>query len=70
MTTMHGTVKKYFCERDFGFITRDDGADDLFVHVNHLENADFLLSGRKVSFDVEKSPKSGKLQAVNVHVVD
>lgn len=57
-----GTVKFFNSSKGFGFITPDDGAKDLFVHVSAIK--DEIRDGDKVSFDVENSPKG--LNAVNV----
>ena len=62
---MQGTIKK-LTERNFGFITQQDGADDLFFHANSLEGIDFdqLKEGDAVTFEIEKTPNGNA--AVNV----
>lgn len=69
MTTAYGKVKTFFEDRGFGFIDRDDGADNLFFHINAVVNADIVPRGARVSFQIETG-RNGKLQAQNVHVVD
>ncbi len=55
---MQGTIKK-LTERNFGFITPQDGAEDLFFHANSLEGVDFdqLKEGDAITFEIEKTPK-------------
>jgi CspA family cold shock protein len=58
---------KWFNEtKGFGFITRDDGGKDVFVHFSAIKGTGFkkLSEGQKVTFDVEKTPKG--FAAVNV----
>jgi CspA family cold shock protein len=63
-----GTVKWFNEEKRFGFITPDEGGQDLFVHQTGLaDGARSLADGVKVSFDAEEGPKGPK--AVNVKVV-
>jgi CspA family cold shock protein len=69
MTTAFGKVNTFFEDRGFGFIDRDDGADNLFFHINALVNADSVPRGARVSFQIETG-RNGKLQAQNVHIVD
>lgn len=67
-----GTVKWFNPEKGFGFITNDDGSDDVFVHFSAIQSEGFktLNEGDKVQFDVEQDPKnSSKLRAVNVSVI-
>jgi CspA family cold shock protein len=67
-TVATGTVKWFNEEKRFGFITPDEGGQDLFVHQTGLaDGARSLADGVKVSFDSEQGPKGPK--AVNVKVV-
>lgn len=61
-----GQVKWFSIRRGYGFITRDDGGGDVFVHHSGIQGEDFkaLFEGQKVSFDVIEEPKGPK--AVNV----
>ena len=66
-----GTVKWFNAEKGFGFITNDDGSDDVFVHFSAIQSDGYktLDEGQKVTFDTEQDPKnSSKLRAVNVQV--
>lgn len=68
----NGTVKWFNSEKGFGFITNDDGSDDVFVHFSAIQSEGYksLNEGDKVSFDTEQDPKdSRKLRAVNVKVI-
>ena len=55
---MQGTIKK-LTEKNFGFIKREDAADDLFFHANNVEGVEFrdLREGDAVTFEIEKTPK-------------
>lgn len=67
MTT--GIVKFFNTTRGFGFITRDDGDKDVFVHITSVKESglETLEPGQKVTFDVEPDRKGNK--AVNIAVV-
>ena len=65
-----GTVKWFNPEKGYGFISNDEGGEDVFVHFSAIQVDGFktLEEGQKVTFDVESDPKdSRKLRAVNVH---
>lgn len=67
----NGTVKWFNAQKGFGFITNDNGGEDVFVHFSAISSNGFksLDEGQKVTFDVEQDPKdSRKLKAVNVCV--
>ncbi|MDO4637128.1 MAG: cold-shock protein [Lautropia sp.] len=61
-----GTVKWFNDAKGFGFITPDEGGEDLFAHFSSVQSQGFktLKEGQKVSFDVVQGPK-GK-QASNI----
>ena len=61
-----GTVKWFNDAKGYGFITPDDGSEDLFAHFSAINMSGFktLKEGQKVSFDVVQGPK-GK-QASNI----
>ena len=61
-----GTVKWFNDSKGFGFITPDDGGEDLFAHFSAIQMNGFktLKEGQKVSFEVTQGPK-GK-QASNI----
>ena len=63
-----GTVKFFNTTKGFGFIQPDDGATDVFVHISAVERAGMreLVEGQKVSFDLERDKKSGKMSACNL----
>ena len=66
-----GTVKWFNSEKGFGFISNDNGGEDVFVHFSAIEGDGYktLQEGQKVTFDTETDPKnSNKLRAVNVRV--
>ena len=52
--------------KGYGFITPDDGSEDLFAHFSAIQMGGFktLKEGQKVSFEVTQGPK-GK-QASNI----
>jgi cold shock protein len=61
-----GTVKWFSDTKGFGFITPDDGGDELFVHFSSIKVEGYrsLQESQRVSFDETTGPK-GKL-AVDV----
>lgn len=64
-----GTVKWFNAEKGFGFISNDDGGDDVFVHFSAIMSDGFrsLNEGQRVTYETEPDPKnSSKLRAVNV----
>jgi CspA family cold shock protein len=64
-----GTVKWFNAERRYGFIARDGGDEDVFVHVSALETSGLtgLAEGQPVIVDVVKGRKG--LEATRVRLV-
>ncbi len=64
-----GKVKWFNESKGFGFITRDDGQKDCFVHYSAIQGNGFktLKEGDKVEFDVVQGQKG--LQAANVQPI-
>lgn len=61
-----GIVKWFNDAKGFGFITPDDGGEDLFAHFSSIQMTGFktLKEGQRVVYEVIQGPK-GK-QALNI----
>ena len=62
-----GTVKFFNAEKEYGFITRDEGKD-VFVHYSNIQGDGFksLSEGQRVEFDVAPGRKGEEAQNVRV----
>ena len=52
---MNGTVKWFNAEKGYGFISNDEGGEDVFVHFSAIQCDGFktLEEGQKVTFETE-----------------
>jgi CspA family cold shock protein len=64
----NGFVKWFNDSKGFGFITPDEGSEDLFAHFSAIQSNGFksLQEGQRVTFDVTNGAK-GK-QASNIRI--
>lgn len=62
-----GTVKFFNSMKGFGFLTRDDGQPDAFVHISAVERSGLagINEGERYEFDLEVD-RRGKYSAVNL----
>ncbi|MES2905350.1 MAG: cold-shock protein [Pseudomonadota bacterium] len=62
-----GTVKFFNAMKGFGFISRDDGQADAFVHISAVERAGMptINEGDRLEFEIEVD-RRGKYAAVNL----
>ena len=65
-----GTVKFFNSMKGFGFISRDDGQPDAFVHISAVERAGMvsLNEGDRLEFELEVD-RRGKTAAVNLQPI-
>ena len=66
---MTGTVKWFNAQKGYGFISNEEGGEDVFVHFSAIQADGYktLAEGQTVSFETEQDPKdSRKLRAINV----
>lgn len=68
-TSLTGTVKWFSEVKGFGFIAREGGGKDLFVHFSAIQGEGFktLKEGDRVEFEVEEDAKGP--QAAHVVVL-
>jgi len=61
-----GTVKWFNDAKGFGFITPDDGGEDVFAHFSEIQGNGHksLKEKQKVSFEVTRGPKGMKATAI------
>ncbi len=61
-----GTVKWFNDSKGFGFITPDDGGEDLFAHFSAIQMNGFktLKEGQKVQFEVTQGPKGKQVSNI------
>ncbi len=62
----YGKVKWFDGKKGFGFIEKEDGSGDVFVHYSDIigEGYRTLKEGERVKFEISKTPKGDK--ATNV----
>jgi len=63
-----GTVKWFNTTKGYGFITPDEGGQDVFVHISAVQSAGLqtLNDGQKLSFELQNDPSKGKTSAINL----
>lgn len=59
MSKYKGTVKWFNDAKGFGFISRSEGGQDLFVHHSNIAGEGFksLTEGQEVEFAIDRGPK-------------
>lgn len=66
---VQGKVKWFDNGKGYGFIVRDDGGKDVFVHHSAINSSGYrsLNEGQRVAFEVTQGPKGA--QAADVTVI-
>jgi CspA family cold shock protein len=64
-----GTVKWFNNAKGYGFVTPDQGGQDVFIHFSAIEMDGYktLKEGQKVQFELQEGPKG--LHAMNLQSV-
>jgi cold shock CspA family protein len=67
-----GRVKFFDVEKQYGFAISDAPSEpEVFIHANSLKGVRVLVSGDKISYDIQESRKyPGRFNASNVRLLD
>jgi CspA family cold shock protein len=66
-----GTVKWFNAQKGYGFIQPENGDKDVFVHISAVERSGLgsLHDGQRLSYDLERDQRSGKMSATNLRAL-
>jgi len=66
---MRGIVKWFNAAKGFGFISPEDGGDDVFAHYSAIEMEGYktLTEGQEVEYELEQGPKGPKATHIKAH---
>lgn len=66
-----GSVKWFNTDKGYGFLTPDEGARDVFVHITALQEAglDTLKEGQRIEFELTQN-QDGKTKATGLRVLE
>ena len=66
-----GTVKWFNEQKGYRFIQPEQGGSDVFVHISAVQRAGLagLTEGQRVSFELEKDKRSGKMAATQLQTI-
>ncbi len=61
-----GIVKWFNDSKGYGFITPDQGGEDLFAHFSEIAGSGFrsLKEGQRVEFEVKQGPKGRQASTI------
>ncbi|MFA7441602.1 MAG: cold-shock protein, partial [Sphingomonadaceae bacterium] len=67
--TATGTVKFFNPQKGFGFVVRDDGGEDVFLHISALEAAGLTNIAENQTIEFTLSERNGRISATDVQIV-
>ena len=67
-----GTVKFFNNDKGFGFITPDEGGNDVFVHITAVKDSGMadLSDGQRIAFDTEPDRRGKGPKAINLRAAE
>lgn len=65
-------MKFFKGDKGFGFITPDNGENDVFVHISAVERSGMTVldSGQRISFETEPDRRGKGPKAVNLQLIE
>ena len=63
-----GKIKFFNDKKGFGFITPNEGKEDLFIHISNVVDGRTLSEGQLVAFEERRGPRG--LEAIQVRPIE
>lgn len=67
--TARGTVKFFNAQKGFGFVVRDDGGEDVFLHISAVEGAGLSDIAENQPIEFNLTERNGRVSATDIQLL-
>jgi cold shock CspA family protein len=66
----HGEIVYWNTPRGWGFVRRDDGRPDVFLHVKNMPAGHVITKGQRIAFAIGMNPRFDKAEARDISILE